>query len=161
MATTAAIVIGSDRWNEQVNEVLSLATEMVTGLDHPTGLAMFSAWRTNRWLDWMNREVERILATIDRSLPLTPGNPVENFRSMRDSVLRLHAICVRLLSLREVAGQDGKKLEKLALLEANSERLLDVADWLDAMSAPEETNIKFDLALADLTKGDVVPWAAV
>jgi hypothetical protein len=29
------------------------------------------------------------------------------------------------------------------------------------MSAPEETNAKFDAALTDLAKGDVIPWAAV
>jgi hypothetical protein len=135
---TAALQIGSDRWIEQVNEVLSLATEMVTGLDHPTGLAMFSAWRTNRWLDWMNREVERILAAIDTSVHPGPEISTESLRSARESILGLHVICLRLLSLREVAGQDGKKQEKLALLEANSAQLLDVAHGLDAMNAPRE-----------------------
>jgi hypothetical protein len=42
-----------------------------------------------------------------------------------------------------------------------SERILDLADWFDAMSAPEEMNAMFDAALADLAKGDVVPWSAV
>ena len=42
-----------------------------------------------------------------------------------------------------------------------SERILDIADWLDAMSTPDEINAKFDAALADPEKGDVVSWAAV
>jgi hypothetical protein len=46
-------------------------------------------------------------------------------------------------------------------LQMKSERILDVADWLDVMSTPEETNAKFAVALADLAKGDVIPWAAV
>ena len=161
MAITAAMEIGSNRWNEQISEVLSIASEMVTGLDRPTGLKMFSAWRTNRWLDWMNREVERILASIDRSLPLKPDTSPESLRSARESVLGLHAICLRLLALRDKVDRHGKAQDNLASLESNSERLLDVADWLDALSTPEETNARFSAAMADLGKGEAVPWAAV
>jgi len=48
-----------------------------------------------------------------------------------------YSICVRLLSLSNDMGNMQNQLE---LLSTQSERLLDVADWLDGLSTPEEIN---------------------
>jgi hypothetical protein len=50
---------------------------------------------------------------------------------------------------------------RLARFEAYSERLLDLADWLDAMSNPEEMTARFSALEEDLAKGNVIPWSAV
>jgi hypothetical protein len=45
------------------------------------------------------------------------------------------------------------------LLRIQSERVLDVVDWLDALSTPEEIEAKFAAAKAELNAGEVIPMA--
>jgi hypothetical protein len=42
-----------------------------------------------------------------------------------------------------------------------SERILDLADWFDAMSTPEEMNARFSALEEDVAKGNFVPLASV
>ena len=87
--------------------------------------------------------------------------PIERMREGRDFLLQLYACCKRAPFPLDGIPLQGRIKKSQARLQAQSERILDLADWLDAMSAPEETNAKFDAALTDLAKGDVIPWAAV
>jgi len=82
-------------------------------------------------------------------------------RMGRDILLQLYADCKRLQSPLDGIPLKGLISNRLARLQVQSDRILDLADWFDAMSAPEEMNAMFDAALADLAKGDVVPWSAV
>jgi hypothetical protein len=41
------------------------------------------------------------------------------------------------------------------------DRILDLADWFDALGTPDEMDARFNALEADLVKGDVVPWSAV
>jgi hypothetical protein len=51
--------------------------------------------------------------------------------------------------------------KKLARLQINSDRLLDLADWLDAKSTPEEMAAKFKALAEDVAEGNFVPLAEV
>jgi hypothetical protein len=50
---------------------------------------------------------------------------------------------------------------ELELLRSQSERLLDVVDWFDALSTPEETEALFKAAKIERAKGEFVPWSEV
>jgi hypothetical protein len=49
--------------------------------------------------------------------------------------------------------------KRLAQFETQSDRLLDLADWLDALSTPEEMDAKFAALAEDVARGNFVPWA--
>jgi len=165
MSTTATIEIGSDRWNAQVYASLSKASELAAELDRPGSFPVSTAYneRALDLLGELNEFLTKVLAVIDKSESLKPSPLIskEKYLSARDSTLKLYEICQRLLSLQGEIGGLGEQQSKLELLQSRSESLLDVADWLDAMSSPEEIGAKFDAALADLAKGDVIPWAEV
>jgi hypothetical protein len=40
-----------------------------------------------------------------------------------------------------------------------SERILDIADWFDAMSRPDEMNAKFKTLAEDVAEGNYIPLA--
>jgi hypothetical protein len=163
MGATAAMEIGSDLWNARVYAGLAQASELAAGLDRPrrSVFSLFSAlkiyWRFGR----LNRELDDIFMGYDRPVPFPPVVPGERNRLGRDILLQLYKDCKGLKSPPEGVPLHGPIGKRLARLQTQSERLLDVADWLDAMSTPEEMNAKFDAAFADLASGDVVPWAAV
>jgi hypothetical protein len=169
MSATAAMEIGSDLWNARLYAGLSQASELAAELNRPRFLAsgLFFHWKMFRQLGLMNRGLEELFEKCDRfamrhqvgtsPLPIAP----EEYRAFRDDCLRLHAIRIRVLSQQDSFPRNSFMRKRLARFQANSERLLDLADWFDAMSTPEELNAKFDAALADLANGDVVPWAAV
>jgi hypothetical protein len=161
--------IGSDLWNARVYAGISAASELAAELHRPKRLFFLLSrlWRIYGELGRMNRGLDEIFEKWDR---LSIGNEdgvtqrtlaPEDYRAFRDVVLRWHAVHMRLLSVEDGFPRNALMRERLARFEAHSERLLDLADWLDAMSNPEETNAKFDAGLADLARGDVLPWAAV
>jgi hypothetical protein len=163
MSATNTIEIGSDLWNARVYAGLSVASELAAGLDSSKheSVPLLSVWKIYRRLGRLNQDLEEILKGYDRTNPFPQVIPGERNRLGRDILLKLHADCNNL-----PLPPDGALLHRLIVkrmneLQMKSERILDVADWLDVMSTPEETNAKFAVALADLAKGDVIPWAAV
>jgi hypothetical protein len=163
MSTTAAIKIGSDLWNARVYAGLSDASELAAGLNRPglVAFSLLSAWKIYWRYGKLNRDLDEIFKGYDRPLPFPPVIPGERNRVDRDILLQLYSDCKRISPLPDSIPLRGLINKRLARLHVQSERILDVADWLDVMSTPAETNAKFDAALADLDKGDVVPWAAV
>jgi CRP-like cAMP-binding protein len=155
--------IGSDLWTARVNALLSAASGFVASAEKPRNrfASFLSVYQMYLKLDMVSRDLDAILAAAERAVSLQAVADVETYRLRRDLFLQLHAPCSRLASLRDRLPPNGRLREKIARLAVQAERLLDLADWCDAMSGPEETNAKFDAALADLAKGDVVPWAAV
>jgi hypothetical protein len=132
-------------------------------LDRPK-LAAFSfihTWKIYERIGRLSLDLDEIFKEYDRPVLLPPEMPGEMIREGRDILLKLYADCKRLQSPLDGIPLQGLIDKRLARLQVQLERILDLADWFDAMSTPEETNVKFDEALADLTKGDVVPWAAV
>jgi hypothetical protein len=169
MSATAAIEIGSDLWKARLYAGMSLASELAAGLNRPrlwlTGLIY--QWKMYRQLGWMNRGVSEILGAAERmALQIQAGRPArtltaEDYRAFRDDVLRWHAVQMRLLDPRDGFPRSGLLRKRLAQFEAQSERLLDLADWLDALSTPEKMDTRFDAALDDLARGAVVTWEAI
>jgi hypothetical protein len=163
MSATNALEIGSDLLNARVYAGLSDAAELAASLDRRRHAAfhLLSAWKILRRLGRLSRDLDEILKEHDRLLPYPPGVPDDRMRMGRDILLQLYADCKRLQSPLDGIPLQGLISNRLARLQVQSERILDLADWFDAMSAPEEMNAMFDAALADLAKGDVVPWSAV
>jgi len=163
MSATAAMEIGSDLWNARVYAGLSVASELAAKLNRPRYAAfnLFSAWKTFMRYGRLSRNLDEMLKEHDRLLPYPPGVPCERLRMGRDILLQLYADCKRLQTPLDGIPLQGLINKRLARLQVQSERILDLVDWFDAMSRPEELNAKFDAALADLERGDVVSWAAV
>lgn len=163
MSATTAVEIGSDRWNANVYASLSTASELAAELDGPNDEAgpEIDARKVSEFLDQLNRFVEQCLEVADRYVPQPAKTSSEKLLAIRDSILSLYRICGRLLNLSSGIDRLSKKQSEFALLRTQSERLLDVADWLDALSTPEEINAKFEAASAEFTNGDVVPWATI
>jgi hypothetical protein len=155
--------IGCDLRNVRVYAGLALAAELSVAMDKPrrAAISLFFLWRTYRRLGSLNRGLEELIEAYEQNCSSAPVASVEQYRFERDLLLGLHAFCARILSPQEGLPKLGLMSKKLARLQINAERLLDLADWLDALSTPEEMNAKFDAALADLERGDVVSWAAV
>ncbi len=114
----------------------------------------------------MNHGLDEIFNAQDGLAPgfrqalLHGFSPPEDYRAFRDDVLRWHTVQMRLLSPQDGFPRNALMRNRLARFESHSERLLDLADWLDAMSMPQGTEARFAAAMEDLAKGDVVPWAA-
>jgi len=163
MGATNAIEVGSNIWNARVYAGLSVASELADSLDRPTviGFPLHLSWRIYRSLRRLTRDLDEMLSEYDRPKPIPPELPIEMIRRGRDILLKLHEDCKRLRSVPDGAVLGGPINRRIARLQEQSERLLDVADWFDAISSPDETKAKFDRALADLAKGDVVPWSLV
>jgi hypothetical protein len=115
----------------------------------------------------MNRGISEILdAANGLALQIEAGTPSrirtpQDYRAFRDDVLRWHAVHIRLLDPQEGFPRNYLMRKRLAQFEAQSDRLLDLADWLDAMSTPEAMDAKFTTLAEDVAKGDFVPLAAV
>ena len=163
MSATAAMEIGGDLWNARVYAGLSLASELAAVLDtpKPVTFSLLGAWRVYSQLGKLNRDVDEILKEYDRPVPFPPVVPSERIRVGRDILLQLHSDCGRLLSLRDRIPLRRLIGKRLGRLQNSSERILDLADWFDAMSTPDEIEAKFGAARAELAKGEVVPWSAV
>jgi hypothetical protein len=160
MATATVTQIGSDLWNAGVYAGLSTASELAAELDSSQSgkHSEIDARKVRDLLDQLNGFLARGLRAADKYVPDTVGTPKEKLLAARDSILSLYSICERLLSLSSDMGNVQNELE---LLRTQSEQLLDVADWLDALSTPEEINAKFEAASVEFAKGNVVPWAAI
>jgi hypothetical protein len=161
--------VGSDLWNARVYGGFSAASEVAAELERPRDLAfwLFYQWKMYRQVGWMNHGLGELFERWDRGVMLpqaeVPTRSLEprDYRGFRDDVLRWHAVHARLLSAQGGFPRNALMRRRLARFEAYSERLLDLADWLDAMSNPEEMAARFSALGEDLAKGNVIPWSAV
>jgi hypothetical protein len=161
--------IGSDRWNARLYAGLSISSEMAANLNGSRNLTfrLLEQWKIFHHLGQMNRILGETLLEFDQFAErfkdgsVQDFRPSEDYRAFRDSTLRQFSIHARLVSQFRGLRQNLLMRKRLDRFEAFSERLLDMADWLDAMSSPEETRAKFDAALEELSRGEVVPWSAV
>jgi hypothetical protein len=163
MSATNTTQIGSDLWNARVYAGLSVASELAAKMDGPR-LAAFSflrAWKIYGRFGRLNRDLEQIFKEYDRTVPFPPEMPGEMIREGRDILLKLYADCKRIQSPLEGIPFHGLIKKRLARLQSQMERILDLADWFDALSTPDEMDARFNSLEADLAKGDVVPWSAV
>jgi hypothetical protein len=163
MGATSTIEIGSDLWNARVYAGLSVASELAAKLDGPK-LATFSflgAWKIYGRLGRLNRDLEEIFKQYDPPAPFPPEMPGEMIREGRNNLLKLYADCKRLQSPLEAIPFQGLINKRLDRLQSQMERILDLADWFDALGTPDEMDARFNALEADLVKGDVVPWSAV
>jgi hypothetical protein len=158
----AAVGIGSDRWNAQVYSGLALTAELAAGLAHhrPSFTALEIS-RLYRRLGKLNTDLDQVLKEYDQPVAFPADAPTEKIREGRDILLRLYADCIRLLDPDGGIPDRKPLVKRKAILHAQAERLLDVADWFDAMSDPEQLNGKFNLAIKELEEGGAIPWAAM
>jgi hypothetical protein len=169
MSATAAMQIGSDLRNARIHSGLSVASELATWLDKPKNsrVSLFDAWKMNRILNRLNRSSEGIVAELERVIeshaisPLPPDRAGAEYGSVRDLILDEQAVCAHALDLQAGFSGYGFLRKKMARLQINSERLLDLADWLDAMSTPEEMEARFKALAEDIAEGNYVPLALV
>lgn len=163
MSATIPIQVGGDLWNARVYASLSAASELAAELDVPDGACIPSidAELAYNFLNRLNSFLAQDLSLTD-SIRVAPTNiSKEKLVAVRDSFLDLHHICDRILHIsKELVWSDRIKSE-LEVLGIQSERLLDVVDWLDALSTPEETDAIFKNAAKEKANGDLVAWSQV
>jgi hypothetical protein len=159
MSATAAIEIGSDLWNAGIYASLATASELAAELDKPNGeeLSAIAAGKVSELLCQLNGALARGLSEADKYVPDSTRIPKERLIAARDSILDLHAICVRLLSHSNDLNRYSDMKSQLETLDTHAERLLDLADWFDALSTPEEIQAKMDAAMEEIARGEVVP----
>ena len=163
MSATAAMEVGSDLWNARVYAGLSVAADLAASLDRPRHAAfdLFSAWNIYRRYGRLSRDLDEIFKEYDRPNPLPPEVSSEVMGVGRDILLKLYTDCKRLQSPLDGIPLQGLINKRLARLQMQSERILDLADWFDAMSTPEETKARFDALSDDLAKGDLIPLTSL
>ena len=163
MSATNVIEIGSDLWNARVYAGLSVASELAAGLDSSKlrTISLLSVWNIYRRLGKLNQDLEEIFKGYDRPVPFPAEMPREMIREGRDILFKLYADCKRIQSPLEGIPLHGLISRRAARLQSQMERILDLADWFDAMSTPDEMTARFNTLGADLAKGDVIPLSAV
>jgi hypothetical protein len=163
MSATAAVEIGSDLWNARVYSGLSVASELAARLDRPRYAAfnLFSAWKIFWRLCRLSLDLDEIIKEHEQPNPFSLGVSGERLRLGRDFLLQLYADCKRLQTPPDGIPLQGLISKRLARLQVQSERILDLADWFDAMSTPEEMNARFSALEEDVAKGNFVPLASV
>src|ERR1700736_6281613 len=104
MSATAALEIGSDRWNSRVYAGLSLASEMLANLDKPKSviLTLLYQWKVYWHLVWLDRAIDGMFAGYDQAEPFPQVVPGERNRFGRDILLKLYADCTSLLDNLDV-----------------------------------------------------------
>lgn len=168
MSTTAVMEIGSDLWNARVYAGLSLASELAAGVDrHKTARpSLIDAFTMYRIVARLNRTLDGVIAAFEKAIERhqiagASASSAEAYRSARDTLLPLISAPMIVLTLQTYFGRGWLLRGSLARLKVNSERLLDMIDWLDAMSAPEEIQAKMNAALEEIARGEVVPLSAL
>jgi hypothetical protein len=163
MAATIPIQIGGDRWNANVYGSLAAASELAAEFDRPTGTSAkaIGAEELCQFLDRLNGFLARGLSLTDSLQEAPVAIPKEKLIAARDSFLDLYRICERILSLSREISQLGQMSSELELLHNQSERLLDVVDWFDALSTPEEIEAIFKAAEIEREAGEFVSWSEV
>ncbi len=163
MSATAAMEMGGELRSSRVYAGLALASELSVTMDKPRreAINLFFLWKIFRRLGRLNRDLEEIILAYDQADHTAPAASVEKYRFDRDLLMGLNAFCERILSPAEGLPRLGLMTKKLARLQINSDRLLDLADWLDAKSTPEEMAAKFKALAEDVAEGNFVPLAEV
>jgi hypothetical protein len=169
MSATSALKIEDGLWSPHLRDGRSVGSELAAWQKKPQSrpYSLFDAWKMTRILKRLNRESEAIILHFERIVELHSAHPLSGLEAKmeygmaQDWIMDVQGVCAIVLSLQAGFSHYGWLGEKLNRLRANSERLLDLADWLEAMSKPEELEAIFDTALADLANGDVIPWSAL
>jgi len=164
MSATAVMEIGSDLWNARVYAGLSVAYELAASAERPRNrLAFFlNVYRTYLQVYRLSSELNAILAAAEQAVPLYLTADAETYRLRRDMFLQLSTSCSRLVSLQDrLPLSYGKLREKMASFGVQAERLLDLADWFDALSTPEEMGAKFRVLAENVAEGNCVPLASL
>ena len=163
MEAASAANVGGNLWKSRVYAGLSVASELAAGLDRSEldSVTLFSAWKVYFRLGTLNKELEEILSEYDRAGRFPPEIPAGMIQAGRDILLKLYSDCKGLHSVPNGFPIRGLINARLERLQAQSERILDVADWFEVMSNADVANAKFEAAIEDLTNGDVVPWSTV
>lgn len=126
-----------------------------------TSLSDEDARHTRQFLEELNRFLARGLSLTDDPSAIPVGTPREKLIAQRDAFLSLYRICERILLQSQRLSQLGVGTPELELLHAQSERVLDVVDWFDALSAPGEIEAQFRAGEAEFAHGDILPWSAI
>ena len=163
MAATIPLQIGGDLWNARVYASLAAASELAAEFDRPKDSSedAADAEEVCRFLDRLNGFLARGLSLTDSLEEAPVAIPKEKLIVARDSFLDLYRICKRILVLSEEVSQLGQMKAELELLRTQSERLLDVVHWCDALSTPEETEAIFKAAKTERALGEFVPWSEI
>ena len=163
MSATAAMEIGGDLWNARVYAGLSVALELAAGAEKPRNriASFWGVYRMYLQLDRVSRDLDAIIEAAERAVSPEPIAGAETYRLRRDLFLQLHAPCSRLASLQDRLPLNGRLREKTMRLGVQAERLLDLADWCDAMSTPEEIDAKFRTLAEDVSTDDYVTLASL
>ncbi|WP_263359446.1 hypothetical protein [Acidicapsa ligni] len=170
MTTSVAMEVGSDLWNARLFGALAQASEIAAALARPGAKAssLFQHWQIYKRLASLNRDTTRALDEFDHFIEyVVPAHAFpehssnERSQDFRDYLSRMYELVNRVLSDRGSFPPKSLIGKQLTQLQVNSERILNVIDWLDAMMTRDEVSCKFDAALADLTAGNVVSWTSV
>jgi hypothetical protein len=159
MSATVTMEIGSDLWNAGIYASLATASELAAEVDKPNGgdMSAVDAQKVSELLRQLNGVLAQGLTEADKYVPDSTRIPKGRLIAARDSILDLHELCDRLLSRSNELSQFADMKSELELLYKQSERLLDLADWFDALSTPEEIQSKMDEAMEEIARGEVVP----
>lgn len=163
MSATIQIQVGGDLWNASVYASLAAASELAAEFDRPgeTSDQGIDAEEACQFLNRLNGFLARGLSLTDNFQTAPIGLSREKLTAARNSFLNLYRICERILVLSKKITRLGRMETELELLSTQSERLLDVVDWLDALSTPEEVDAIFKAAAIERANGDLVLWSEV
>jgi hypothetical protein len=147
----ATVELGSGAWNARIYELLAVASELATEMSQPRGkmLALLADRRLNRKLDGLNEGLKEVLGAFQRTVARLPGEPPyqapeRDYLPAINLVFRLHSYCAKVLAMEKLHSAD--RLQKAPLdnastawLQALSDQLFEVFDWLVTRSAERET----------------------
>jgi hypothetical protein len=165
MSTMATTFVGSDIWNAEVYGTLSVTARTCAAVKD-THHQLKTRWFYMR----MNRHLESFLdnfyAVFEKAQSGTlvhaqePATP-DQIRKSLDSLWNLHHCLQGLYDLSVRKGLKRKVLlaSQVEILGRSKERLLDVIQWVEEMSNPEEVHaldVLFASAAEELEQGETV-----
>jgi hypothetical protein len=161
MATAATVIqsLETYEWNTQLYGVLSVASRLAVAVKKKGHVLRLSlAFRkANHCLESM---FEKVRMVMDGKIPVNPNTePVtpQVIRRTYDTLIHLHQTMKYISESCERAGLGNNSLTASALrkFHIHQEAILDLADWFEVASEPEQIIQIFDRAKREIEQGDV------
>lgn len=165
MATMAASFVGTDIWNAEMYETMSTTSRMSAAIKDGRNLlkVRWALMRLNHNLGtFFDKFFSMIEAAQRGTLPHVdePATPEQIQRAI-DSLWNLHH---SLIGINESSKRKGLKKKSLtcgqvSILENNTERLVDMIQWITDISSPQEIqalSTVFEQAMEEFERRETV-----
>jgi hypothetical protein len=153
--------LGTYEIESQVYGVLSLASKIAAQVKNRANAFRFALWLRN-----INRDLTNFLDNIHaiiegrKPAPKPSGEPINRERLARtvDDLEHLYRVIEYIYESSRRAGLTNSTLTAgtLRSLKNRNEALLDLADWLEALSEPDKYNRLFERAAREKEAGELL-----